>query len=105
MRLSIKGVLVAAVYLLVIFMLALLCFMPGADRPAAHLTLWLITLPTSLLLGPFYVMAAAAVDGVLGDAIWVFHIVWWCLVGLAEVGAVAAASRMAAVCWHRGGKQ
>ena len=77
-----------AVYLAVVLTLALIAFWPGTDNFGAYTALWLLCLPTSLLLAPLSFVAAGLADTVLDDSIWLFNVAWWCLVAAAQIAAM-----------------
>jgi hypothetical protein len=74
-----------AVYLATALILAFVAFLPGTDNYGAYIALWVLCLPTSLVLGPFWFIAAGLADLALDDLMWLFHVSWWCLVAAAQI--------------------
>ncbi|BCB77827.1 hypothetical protein GCM10022251_38500 [Phytohabitans flavus] len=81
-------------YLAVVLTLALIAFWPGSDHYGAYISLWVLCLPTSLLLGPFWFIAAGLADFVLDEPIWLFHVAWWCLVAALQIIVVSLLARL-----------
>jgi hypothetical protein len=85
-----------AVYLAAVLTLSFIAFWPGTDNFGAYIALWVLCLPTSVLLGPFSFIAAGLADLVLDDLTWLFNVAWWCLVAAAQIIVVSLLARLLA---------
>jgi len=83
-----------AVYLAAVLTLASIAFWPGTDNFGAYIALWVLCLPTSVLLAPFWFIAAGVADLLLDDAIWLFNVAWWCLVAAAQIAVMSLLARL-----------
>jgi hypothetical protein len=92
----------AAAYLLAVVITAVVYVGSDTNPPVLYLALWIMCLPTSLVAGPIYPVAASLAESLLSDSSlsrsvgWIFHVAWWASVAVVQITIARGVARVLA---------